>query len=218
MTASLLFGKKGAKIGSLQLDATVSESHDYENQVSEWPVENGQTIIDNIRKVPERLTINGLISNFPIDVRFQDVTNIIDGNSNTSESRVVAREDTPTRVETAQNVLLRIQGRVIQGKPVDPEIIDIITGLRVYTSMAMTKLRINRDQRTGKALPFSADFIQIETSEVQIIAPQPQAAFQDKASTKIQKAKQKASPASVQTEGKTSILKDGFNFVGRIFN
>jgi len=127
MATSVLFGKRASKIGVLQLDATVSENHNYKNEVSQWPVENGDTIIDNIRLVPERVTINGLISGSPIDVRFQDVTNIVDGNSNTSESRTVDRDDTNTRVESAQNLLLRISGRVIQGKAIRPEIITIIT-------------------------------------------------------------------------------------------
>ena len=40
---SVLFGKRGAKIGALQLDATVEETHEYENQVSQWPVEDGSS-------------------------------------------------------------------------------------------------------------------------------------------------------------------------------
>jgi len=215
MTASVLFGKKGAKIGLLQLDATVSENHSYRNEVSEWPVEDGSTIIDNIRLVPERLSISGLISNFPIDVRFQDVTNIVEGNSNTSENRIVSREDTATRVETAQNILLRIAGRVIQGKTVRPEIITIVTGLRVYTNMAITDLKINRDRRTGQALPFTADFIEVKTSEILVIAPKPQEAFTDKASTKKGKGKQKSLTASETTENKTSVAKSAFNAAGR---
>lgn len=202
MTASVLFGKKGAKIGILQLDATVNENHDYQNEVSEYPTEDGDTIIDNIRLLPERVTINGLVSNAPLDVRFDDITNVVDGNSNTSESRTVARQDTPTRVETAQNILLRISGRVIQGQPVKPEIITIVTGLRVYKNMAMTSLKISRNATTGRALPFTADFKNVETVELAFIEPQPD--FKDKASTKKQKGKQTPSPASAKTAEKAN--------------
>jgi len=215
MTISILFGKKGAKIGSLQLDATVTERHAYKNEVSEWPVENGDTIIDNIRLVPENISISGLISNFPIDVRFQDITNIVDGTSNTSESRTVSREESATRVETAQNILLRILGRVIQGETVRPETIEIVTGLRVYTNMVMTSLDITRDRRTGQALPFTADFLEVKSVEIEVIAPQPP--FVGKASTKRQKAKQKPPPASEKTAEKVADDSIIFKLAKRIF-
>jgi len=215
MVASVLFGKKGAIIGSLQLDATVSENHDYTNEVSQFPVENGDTIIDHIRLVPEKITINGLVSNSPIDVRFQDITDIVEGTSNTSEVKTVSRDDTPTRVESAQNILLKIAGRVIQGKSVRPEIVTIVTGLRVYKDMAITSLTINRTARTGQALPFTASFINVETVELALIVPQ--FGFTDKAAPKIQKGKQKKVIAPPKTEERVSAAKSFYNKASRAF-
>ncbi|NJR73233.1 MAG: hypothetical protein HC773_05175 [Scytonema sp. CRU_2_7] len=212
MATSILFGRVGGKIGALQLDATLSEDHAYQNEVSQFPVENGDTIVDNIRKLPEQITINGLVTNSPVNVTFTDITNIVDGVSNKQESRTIERDDTPTRVETAQNILLRISGRVIHGNQVQPEIVDIVTGLRVYKNMAMTSLKINRTGATGQALNFTADFLQVKSVIVKLIAPQPN--FKAKATPKIPKGKQKpATPATVNSklESRTSIAKNAFN-------
>lgn len=213
MTASILFKKRGAKIGVLQLDATISESHDYENEVSQWNTEDGQTIIDNIRLVPERISINGIVSNSPIKVFHEDITNIVSGNSNTSEANIVDREDTPTRVETAQNILLRIFGRVINGIEKKPEIITIVTGLRSYKNMAGVSLKINRDSKTGQALPFNAKFIRVSTSKITFIEAQPD--FKDRAQTKVQKGKQGPSNANDQLSTRTSKLRQFYNLVTR---
>lgn len=221
MSTAVLFGKKATKIGVLQLDVTRSESHNYENQVSRWPVESGATIVDNIRQEPERLTIEGLISNHPINVRFEDLTNIVQGNSNESQSLTVARDDTPTHVETALNILLDIQGRLIQGQPVAPLLVDVVTGLRVYKNMAMTTFRVSRNARTGQALPFTAEFIEVKTADIAFIegVPQlePQTAFKDKASTQKPKGKQTAKTAGEDLSNQTSLIKDRFNQIGRLF-
>lgn len=215
MTASVLFGRKAAKIGLLQLDATVNESHDYINEVTQYPTEDGSTATDNIRKLPERITIQGIISDRPIEVEFNDVTDIInDENSNQPEARFVSRDDTPTRIETAQNILLRISGRVLQGNPVRPELVTVVTGLRVYTNMALVNLNISRNGRTGRALPFSAEFMKIETTELAFIDPQD--GFSDKASTKLQKGKQTTS--APKSEPAVSKIKSFYNSVTKRFN
>jgi len=211
MTVSVLFGKVGAKIGSLQLDASLKDSHSFENEVSSFPIEDGFTISDNIRVLPVQLTIDGIVTDSPISVRFQDVNDIVSGNSsNRTESLVVEREDTAVRVETARDVLLKIRGE--NGK--DPEIVTIVTGLKVYENMVMTKLTFDRDGKTGRALPFTASFTRLVTKQLSTETLKPKPVVKDKASSKKNKGKQKPAEASAKTKEDTSFARSLFNKFG----
>ena len=50
---------------SIRVDATVAESHVYQNTVTDHPVERGAALTDHVRPNPARLTITGVISNHP---------------------------------------------------------------------------------------------------------------------------------------------------------
>lgn len=56
------------KIGSLELDATLRETHSHENEVTEHPVERGAAISDHIRPKPDGLVMEGVVSDTPIYV------------------------------------------------------------------------------------------------------------------------------------------------------
>lgn len=216
MSASLLFKKQGATIGVLQLDATVSESHDYKNEVTEFPSEDGSTIVDNIRILPDRVTINGLVSNSPVSGIFDKVFDVVTGSSNVKEVFRVSRDDTATRVESARDILLRIRGSIIGAQNKDPQVVDIVTGLRKYTNMVMESLTIDRNGRTGQSLPFTATFVQIKTADVTTVdieKPKPSEEVSDKASAKTQKGKQKAANADDATTANVSLVKGLFNKV-----
>jgi len=216
-SVALIFGGSPVgKIGELLLDATLSETHRYNNQVSQFPVETGSDIIDNIKLDPDTIALTGVVSNSPVSVQFSDVTDIVKKRGNQTEAKRVSRDGTPTRVETAQDILLRISGRKINGEDQDPELVTIVTGLRVYTKMAMTSLSITRTGKTGQSLPFTAEFLKIQTIQSETInLAQPTS--QDKASKKIEKGNQTPKPASIEKEEEVSLIKAGFNFVGGLF-
>lgn len=64
--ATLLFKYPNAKIGSLELDASITEGHSAEVEATEHPVEKGANISDHARVKPETLQMEGLISATPI--------------------------------------------------------------------------------------------------------------------------------------------------------
>lgn len=70
MVLSLLFGKKYAKstIGGITLDATISEDHEFNSRVTNFPVEFGGDISDHIIKEPETLQITGVVSDTPLAI------------------------------------------------------------------------------------------------------------------------------------------------------
>lgn len=70
MVLSLLFGKKYAKstVGGVTLDATISEDHEFNSRVTNFPVEDGSIISDHIIKEPETLQITGIVTDTPLAI------------------------------------------------------------------------------------------------------------------------------------------------------
>jgi hypothetical protein len=56
------------EIGDIWIDVSVQESHEAEAEVSEHPVEAGADIADHIRPLPRVITIEGIVTNHPIEV------------------------------------------------------------------------------------------------------------------------------------------------------
>ena len=64
---SLIFGEKiKARVGLVELDASLSESHSMNATVTEYPVEEGADIADHIRRQPDTITISGIVSDTPL--------------------------------------------------------------------------------------------------------------------------------------------------------
>jgi hypothetical protein len=63
---SVVLVHKYATLGALVLDASVSEQHNYTSRVTQYPVESGGAVSDNIYNEPMKLTIKGVVSNHPL--------------------------------------------------------------------------------------------------------------------------------------------------------
>lgn len=70
MVLSLLLGKKYAqsRVGTIFLDATISEDHQYNSRVTNYPVENNLIISDHIINDPDTLQITGIVSDTPLNI------------------------------------------------------------------------------------------------------------------------------------------------------
>lgn len=70
MALQLLFGKKYVRtsVGLVVMDAVLSEDHQYSSRVTSYPIESGTQISDHIIKEPEIVTINGVVSDTPINI------------------------------------------------------------------------------------------------------------------------------------------------------
>lgn len=68
MALSILFGRKydRTSIGSVVLDAVLSEDHTYNSRVTNYPIENGLVISDHIINEPETVQITGVVSDTPL--------------------------------------------------------------------------------------------------------------------------------------------------------
>lgn len=169
MAIELLFGRKQAtyftksgvtEVKLLQLDAAPREEHRYQNEVTRYPLENGAAISDNIRGIPEELTIDGFITNAP--VRY--LAGLRDA---------LTYDEGVSHVQDGFEILMRMAGYSVtttEGRtaiPTEPLLVDIFTSLRVFTDMVMTNFSIPRDAQTGDALRFSASFVKIEKADLE---------------------------------------------------
>ena len=159
MITLLLNKKKPGKIGVLELDATVHETHDYTNTLTEFPVEKGFNISDHVIRIPEKLTMEGFITNTPVPL--------------SSNLKPLKGEDAQVnRVESALEILLDLAGLPPASKNTDdvttnalfPKVIDIVeTGLRQYKNMVITHITIPRDKDTGETLRFTCEMRHVIT-------------------------------------------------------
>jgi hypothetical protein len=174
---NLILNKKiPGRISVLNLDATIRETEEYTNEVTEFPVESGFSISDHVIRKPERVTIEGFITNTPIPNSIVSAPLLIFGQGN--------------RVKYALEKLLTFAGfdpsgvnsKHERGTAAAPQLIDVETGLRVYNDMIIESLSVPRDNGTGETLRFTVslkkciivktEFVKIQnTSELNGKAP-----------------------------------------------
>jgi hypothetical protein len=144
---SLIYGTKNKlKIATIDVDVCISESHETQCDITENPVEIGSTITDHVQVKPATLTIEGLVSDTPINY-LTGVRNIF----------------SDTLSKKTYEELVAIQ------KARQP--ISVITGLKQYANMILKTLSVPRNADTGKALRFNATFQEIlivESSEITV--------------------------------------------------
>lgn len=128
MVLSLIYGRKylSPRIGSIDLDVTISEQHNYSSRVTSYPVENGTILSDHIINEPDRLVLQTLVTDTPLSIL-----------------------SLSNRSSDVFNRLVEIQQR--------RELVQVVTGLKVYDSMAITSLDVPRTANTGQALVFTIE-------------------------------------------------------------
>ncbi len=153
---TLLFDLAGKQsmLGSIPLDALLSETTELSSSVSQYPVENGSVISDHIAQSPESLSLTGVITAASIYTFFGG-----------GRSKLIAAKD----------VLRQIHER--------RQPITIVTGTDIYQDYAMTKASIARTN-DGEKLSLDCSFQKITVAqlrEVDIPADKVEPSVQGKA-------------------------------------
>lgn len=171
---TLLFRHR-TQIDSLVLDASVSEQHDGDVDVTEHNVEVGANISDHARVKPETLTIEGIITATPF-----------------------GKDPSLDYIDEAYAKLRELKDT--------HELITVITPIRLYKNMIVTKLSVPRSIQTGDALRFNISFKEIRLATVTVV---------DRVVPKIKKAngttdkgKQVAAPADLTERSLAANLDD----------
>lgn len=175
------------QIGSYVIDASLTESHEFASEVTQYPVERGGAIADNIRPKPITVAIEGIVSDTPIGA--------------ITAKRHVG-QDADGKNAPSSEALAVLEAIRLAREPVT-----IVTTLRTFDDMVMTSLTVPRDAATGAALRFSATFQQIifvinNRSTVQITQPKP-------------KPKRTATPSAAPKQDKGNVQKPDSKYVQR---
>lgn len=124
------------KIDGYQIDAALSEDHDFEAEVTEFPVEEGAAVTDHVRLKPIVVTVKGCVSDTPIG----SVAELREGSN----------------LKPSEEALVVLQATYEAKEPVTIE-----TSIKTYENMILESLSIPQDGETGDALLFTATFRQI---------------------------------------------------------
>lgn len=134
-------------VNTLTVDAVLSERHELVSRVSQFPVEDGGNVTDHVLNEPRRVSIEGFVTDTPILAIGEAQLQAIAGAAALLPSL------------TAFGFLESLRS--------DRKPITLLTGLKRYDSMVMSSLNIPRDDRTGHALRFSADFVEVQIVSIQ---------------------------------------------------
>lgn len=124
------------KIGTIELEATVKESHSSEVSITQHPVESGADITDNAVVQPKKLTIEGAFSAYQL----------------TPSTGTIFGADS-TKIPAIYDQLIRLQE--------SRELIQVQTGLKLYRNMLITSVSVTQDKTNSQALFFTANLQEI---------------------------------------------------------
>lgn len=180
----------------MTIDATVSEQHQLDSEVTDHPVEKGVNLSDHVRALPDTLTLNGVISNTPIFLPpdFAEDANF----------EIVKVEQRPPTLGSTIGRPIPIAGALLSGVTLpipqqelqvigfdtvfnrdvacynalrkirdDGTLVSLVTTLHSYASMALQSVQILRDAKSGSALTLTITAKQIRvgsTEEVDVPA------------------------------------------------
>lgn len=119
------------------VDCALVEEHTYDSEVTDYPVEKGADITDNVRPKPLEVRIEAIVSNTP-----------------TSPDILAQRDIDTTPADQAYLHLMDIRD--------NREPVTIRTSLDSFDNMVLKSLNIPRSASTGDALRFTATFVQVE--------------------------------------------------------
>ncbi len=174
--------------GGIWVDCSVSESHVADSEVTSHPVEDGQAVTDNVRPKADLITLEGVISNTPIEVPQSHADGArLEPKSATftlgAPSEIVGVTGggliggavaglvagalglteggvTGQGFDRPLNRVANVYERLLEIRR-NRELIDITTTLRVYESMIMESLQVVRDSEKGAGLFFTATARQV---------------------------------------------------------
>lgn len=175
----------------LEFDASVKEVHSGDVVITDHPVEEGSDISDHVRRNPEVLSVEGIVSNHPpIIARSIRATPSIPGG------------DPASRAEDAYGFLKELKdGAVFVG---------FSTTLRDYENMVIQSISIERSKDTGNIADLSIVLREVIVAQTETVAaPDPVNPARKKSSSLGKKPKVDATPA---TAAKTDSL------LGKIFS
>lgn len=140
-----VFKIDGSGLATMQFDVVENEAHEWQNEISAYPVEGLKDASDNIKQKPDELRITGFVSNQPI-------SGILDQAENFADRLLNGRK----RTQEAFNQLSALRDLRVP--------VTVTTRFRVYTSLGIDNVSIRRVPDAGDAI-----LIDIAFKEVRVV-------------------------------------------------
>lgn len=146
--SSIFFPTKSPGIiGTVNLDCVFSENTSEDSDVTDYPIETGSYIQDNIYNRPITFSLSGFLTDTPIGY-IQTIENLFDTtNQSLTQSAIDALE---TLKETRTPFT-------------------VVTGMRLYTNMVFTSFNFSRDTNNGRSANIDCTFKQLLFASYQTV-------------------------------------------------
>ena len=137
-----LFFKENKKygVGLLEFDLLLAEDHNFNNIITEHPVEDGSIIADHIQNELENGTLTGLVSNFSLKTGFLF----------------------SNRAQDAFDLLVDLWQR--------KELVTINTIHRTYTDVGIVSLPVSRDAASAESIIIQCVFKKVKVVKLQSVS------------------------------------------------
>jgi hypothetical protein len=146
MSLYVIYRQAKTKLGALELDAALRETHTLEAEATKNPVEEGFAVTDHLQLQPRTYQVDGVISNTPI-IPAEKVTGRYEMGQ-------------PGRAFSAYEELKRMR--------TSRQLVTLVTELEKYDNMLMTSLIVPRGQN-GEVLEFTASFRELAIVRTQTV-------------------------------------------------
>lgn len=219
----------------LLVDATISETPSYDAEPTDYAVEEGPDVTDNIRLKPVTLQIEGLVSETPITLKAQAAGLLTalganaagkKGGFNASLGAVAGGfigsklfKDTVQGSDADGNERALnpadVARKVLEDTWKNKRVFTVVTKRRKYSNMVITKLTFPRSLTDGKALKFS-----VSLKQIRIVSPETIAITKNIESNAAHGApkqglgQQSASVPNAQKKNQGSLLFQGLTKIG----
>jgi hypothetical protein len=195
---TLMWQPTRVTIASIELDASINEEHRTQVDSTDSPVEQGVDITDHLRKKPDQITIEGVVTDHPFGAQVPDDAFLTPNASVTTPDGTTYTQQQPSSFWQLGRAQAAFDGlRLLAG---NGTLFTVVTSLHVYDNMALTELKAHRNAQVGEALKFTAEFKEIqivENATVTLAVAQPSA----HPHTKVGKVGPTAPPKSTAAAG-----------------
>ena len=125
-------------------DVSTSQTHSYEFSATTNPIQDGATVTDHVRRMPEALDVDGLIVDTPLGIL----------------------PPTPIFASRASNNFQKLLAFAQERQPVV-----VATSLRIYENMLITRVVAARGVDSGSSIPVSISFREIRIAQALVELP-----------------------------------------------
>lgn len=210
-----IFDPDDSQYPAIVFDATPTINPQHEAEITEYPVETGGKISDNIDLKPTVLSFDAIITNHPIGLEQAFVgnaaglvggalTSTLGGISGTVATGVISAIGSNllgTSNDRARDHYQKIMDLFNKKKP-----LTVQTKMDQYANMVITSLSVPRDSTTGESIRFSISFREIRFAVPKTSRYKPKPAVEHTAAKQSELGKQSGTQVESETEEKASLI------------